>query len=267
MKHVEWLMDAGQYIATADGKPVLILEFCPVDDPVLVSAWAKHFRNHYCLDAEIDELREGTGCSRSDYLTTFKFPSPDLSPGPSIRAGDFSEILVADYLEYALGYWIPRWRYDRKTIHNESTKGTDVLGFKLCGAQESPDDAMVLAEVKAQLSESAVKPRLQDAVDDSVKDELRKAESLNALKQRLRDKHLLDEARRVARFQNPVDKPYQERPYAVAVFSATAYDETIIAATCTSAHPARATLTLIAIRGKDLMSLVHKLYRKAADEA
>ena len=43
------------------------------------------------------------------------------APGPSIRASDFAaEIIVADYIEYKLGYWCPRQpRYDNHCDANQ----------------------------------------------------------------------------------------------------------------------------------------------------
>ena len=67
--------------------------------------------------------------SRAEYLNSIKFPDRSTAPGPSIRAGDFGELLVADYLQYCLGYWVPGTGIWNKTIRNESTKGSDIIGF------------------------------------------------------------------------------------------------------------------------------------------
>jgi hypothetical protein len=55
--HTKWLVDTGERLKTADGKEVEVWEFRHEKDETVLSAWAKHFRNHYCLDAEIDFLR------------------------------------------------------------------------------------------------------------------------------------------------------------------------------------------------------------------
>jgi hypothetical protein len=61
----------------------------------------------------LELLVSGTGLTKAEYLIQRKFPDARNAPGPSIRAGDFAEILVADYVEYKLGYWCPRkLRYD-----------------------------------------------------------------------------------------------------------------------------------------------------------
>lgn len=264
--HVKWLVDTGETLMTSDGKTVAIFEFRPLDDPEILSEWAAHFRNHYCLDSEIDILKS-PGESRSEFLKNKKFPSATDPPGPGIRSGDFGEILVADYFEYMLGFWVPRTRYDRKTVRNESTKGTDVLGFKM-GELATPADEMTLVEVKSRLTRGTKKTSaLQDAVKDSIKDEIRKGESLNAIKQRFSDRQMDVEKHKIARFQNPLDNPYIEQPAAVALYTAKEYEEALMKDVDTNEHPLRDTLLLITIRGTDLMQLVHALYKRAADEA
>jgi len=266
--HVDWLLDTGARLTTLDGSTVPVFEFkYDAKDTAVFSAWATHFRNHYCLDAEIDILRKGTGLSRADYLINYKFPSASRGFGPGIRSGDFGEILIADYLEFILNFWVPRTRYDRKTIQDESTKGSDLIGFKFVGDGESPEDILAVIEVKAQFSGKTAKPRLQEAVTDSAKDERRMGESLNAIKQRLLDKSNLADVTKVARFQNPVDKPYKEISGAAALFTSTAYNATVISSTDTSSHPNKDNLMLLVIRGDELMKLTHLLYKTAANEA
>lgn len=244
------------------------MELQHAKDNTVLSSWAKHFRNQYCRDDQIDDLRKGTNLSRAEYLQAIKFPDKSCAPGPSIRAGDFGEILVADYLEFALAYWLPRTRYDNKTVRNESTKGTDIIGFKVVApGSDDPKDVLALFEVKARFTGATPDGRLQAAVDGSMKDEIRKAESLSAIKQRFLDRGQSAEVSTVERFQNPEDRPYSEEYGAVALLSSSVFDKKDVGATNTAAHPHASKLTLIVIHGPDLMPLVHELYRRAADEA
>ena len=177
--HIKYLVEQNP-LKTSDGIIIKVYELRHGVDDQILSAWAKHFRNHYCSDNEIDFLRDGTGLSRTEYLLSMKFPDQSADFGPATRAGDFGEILISDYLEYLLNYWVPRTRYDRKNIRNESTKGSDVLAFKFVNENESVNDILAIFEVKTQLSKNTNKNRLQDAINDSIKDNIRKAESLNA---------------------------------------------------------------------------------------
>jgi len=267
-EHTKWLVDTGERLKTADGKTVEVWEFQHKNDEKVLSAWAKHFRNHYCFDSEIDYWRRGYKCSRAKYLNSIKFPDPKTAPGPSIRAGDFGEVLVADFLDYLLGYWVPRTRYGDKTIRNESTKGSDIIGFHIVkDGKYSSKDKLAIFESKTQFSGKKAKSRLQDAVDGSAKDIDRKAESLNAIKQRLHGRNELDDAEKIERFQNEVDHPYKEVYGAVAIFEKTLFDCGLTSSTISSAHPYAGDLVLIVIKGNHMMPLVHDLYRRAANEA
>jgi hypothetical protein len=101
--HIEWLQNTGERLATVDRRVIELWELCHVDDPVILSAWAAHFRNHYCSDADLPDLVAGTGKAAAEYPVSIKFPDARAAPGPSVRAGDFAEILVADFIEFILG--------------------------------------------------------------------------------------------------------------------------------------------------------------------
>jgi hypothetical protein len=266
--HLSWLVNKGEVIQTIDGKTVEVLEFRCAHDDAVMSAWAKHFRNHYCPDCDLDILRHGTPFSRAEYLNAIKLPDRSEAPGPSIRAGDFGEVLVADYMQYCLGYWVPRTRYANKTVRNESTKGSDIIGFRFFrDGKESPKDILAIFEAKAQFCSKQNTPRLQDAIDDSAKDQVRKAESLNAIKQRFLDLRKMVDFKKVERFQDPEDNPYIEVSGAAALISSHLFDAVLLSTTNAQGHPNSRNLRLIIIRGDAFMDLVHELFRRAADEA
>ena len=87
-KIAEWLVEEKEEnLTTIDGKPIKVFSFnYDSNDSETMSAWAKHFRNHYCSDELIDTLISGTGLSRTDYLLDIKFPDQSIVPGPSVRA-------------------------------------------------------------------------------------------------------------------------------------------------------------------------------------
>jgi len=265
--HIKWLVNTGERLTSADGKEIEVWEFQHQNDNTVLSEWATHFRNHYCLDSQIDALISGTGKTRSQYLNTIKFPDHSMAPGPSIRSGDFAEILIADFLEFICNYWVPRLRYIDKTIRNESTKGSDIIGFKIDTSQAfSSSDEMVIFEVKASFTPTDDN-RLQDAVNFSNSDNVRKAESLNALKQDFLTRQDQQNVKNIERFQNPVDNPYQEKSGAAAVLEKSIFSEAVLSSTNTFTHYNRDCLSLIVVKGENMMPLVHELYRRAADEA
>ncbi|MGS1021371.1 Hachiman antiphage defense system protein HamA [Burkholderia glumae] len=264
--HVNWFQ-VRPHLTTGEGKVVTVVEFLHQPDEAVLTAWAKHFREHYCLDADIDVMTSGTGLSRAEFLTQQVFPHADRSPGPSIRAGDFAEILVSDFLEYHLHHWVPRWRFSEKATPNQSVQGTDIIGLKLSQTGNPLEDTLTTFEVKAQLSDGPAKPRLQVAVDDAAKDRVRQAYTLLAMKRRA---HLVRDAQKVAlveRFQSKPDRPFTEQTGAAAVVNNGAFDADQVALTSTASLPAETLVMLLVIRGEDLMTLVHSLYERAANEA
>jgi hypothetical protein len=264
----KFLVNTSQILYTLDRKPVEVWEVQHRDDESILSAWATHIRNQYCLDTMIDSLRIGYGYTRSEYLLNLKFPDVREAPGPSIRAGDFGEILVADYLEFILEYWVPRTRYVNKTIRNESTKGCDIIGFRCTNPEDrSPEDVLAIFEAKTRFSSPDETSLLRVAVEGSKKDQARKAESLNAIKQRLLIEQKSEDAEKVTRFQNIEDRPCKEIYGAAALFSSSCYEENIACSIKVDDHPKSDHLVLLIIRGHDMMQLVHHLYARAANEA
>lgn len=266
--HIPWLKRTVDSIQSSDGKDIEVFEFDHQADEEVLKAWARHFRNHYCCDSQIDTLARGTGDSKANYLRKIKFPDGKVKPGPSIRAGDFAEILAADYLEFVLKYWVPRTRYRDKVVRNESTKGADTVGFLFSrDGQESLSDRLAMFESKAQFSGNRSLPKLQQAVDHSSKDVARKGESLNAIKQRLLDLQDLTGVGKVERFQDDVARPYTQVFGAVAHLDSNVFDVDSIKETDCSSHDYPDDLVLIVIKGNSMMQLARDLYQRAADEA
>lgn len=271
-EHLQWLqlIDTQK---TDDGKDIEIYDFnYDLDNNEIFSKWAKHFRNHYCLDDLIDSFIDGTEyTTRSEYLNNLKFPENSRA-GAKTRSGDFGEILISDFIEYNLHYWVPRTRFSERQNRNNPTQGVDVIGFKSDDyTQNNKNDELLIFEVKCKLtgiSTDYTKDRMMTAINDSAKDfHVRKAESLNGLKQLYIKERNIDNSKKIRRFQDQKDRPYVEKSGAASIILDEAYDENKIIGINTSSHPNQNNLMLIMIKGKDLMPLVHKLYEKAANEA
>ena len=266
LTHMGWLVDTGKKLMSVCGKEIPIYRFNhDILDNQIMSDWAQHFRRHYCSDNDLKYLIT-PGKTKSEYLLTEKLPDGSKPPGPSVRAGDFGEILISDYLEFYRNYRVPRTRYDRKIISNESAKGSDVLGFKWAPGVISPSDELLVFEVKVKATKSTDNI-LQVAVDHSVKDETRLAESLNAMKQRLFDRQDYDGVELVKRFQNEPDQPYRRLYGAAAVLTDASYSASTVSTSTTANHPNAKDLELIVIYAEELMPLIHALYERAANEA
>jgi hypothetical protein len=267
-EHMGWLVDSGERQKSACGSVIEIWNLNPQDSEAVLTVWAAHFRRHYISDDDLPIMVNGTGMTNTEYLRQILLPDRTKVPGPSLRSGDFGEILVADYIEYVLGYWCPReLRYQERWNRNDSTKGCDVIGFKFAAdGQVSPEDELFIFEAKAAMTVSA-NNRLQDAITDSDKDRLREAMSLNAIKQKFVTRGAMNDADRVKRFQNMADYPFRRISGAAAILDQVVFDATDLTVADASAHYNSANIRLIVIKGPKLMALIHAIFERAADEA
>ncbi|MCK5617158.1 virulence associated protein [Candidatus Pacearchaeota archaeon] len=262
LKHLRYYSESTDQAVTQDGVPVKVIELNHDTCEKTMSEWANHLRSHYCVDALIDKLRDGTGLSRAEYLRDMKLPSKG-----HIKSGDFAEILVSDYFQFLLGFEVPRTRYQTRINKDVSSLGVDIIGFKKIKKEEfSTSDELITCEVKAALSNPNLYT-LQNALNDSIKDyNLRKAESLNAMKQRLIELSDSSGVLLITRFQNKADNPYKEISGSAAVHSTHTWEDDVLSNVQAKVHPNKS-LLLIVIRGIQLMDLVNQLYVRACDEA
>ena len=247
---------------TANGKEILTLCLQVNNEEAVLNEWATHFREQYRYLEDLDIERDGTGKSREEFLRDFVFPG-EAKPGPSTRVGDFCEIMVADYIEFVCNYFVPRIRYRGKFNRNTSTQGCDVMGFKT-GDKPSPRDEAIIFEVKGASDSKGRKlgyERLQDAINDSNKDVVRYAESLNATKMKLRDLKKTNQALIVARFQNITDRPYVIKYGASAVLTEQKFNADEMINVTTVEHEEE--VELIVIHTDNLKGLIDELYRRA----
>lgn len=268
MRHIsEWLKNVGEFRITS-GHLVNVLVIEHQNSEAIMSAWARHIRNHYCNDADLRSLISGTGKTKAQYLNDFLFPHRTAAPGPSIRAGDFAEILIADYLEFSLGYWVPRMKMNYKQTRDESAKGCDIIGFRFANQKQfSRGDTLIAFEAKAQFTHSKARNRLQDAIQDSEKDAVRLSMSLHALKHRFIQVQREDDAARVERFQNEEDNPFEKLNGAAAIISTDNYVLSELNKCDGGSHPNSQNLKLLVVHGLELMKLTHALFDRAAHEA
>lgn len=259
-EHIKCYQPNSLSLKTKDLKDIgiAIIDHNPDEDTL--SAWAKHIRNHYCLDEEIDELRRPMGLSRKEYLEQLEIPD-----NPPVVSGDFAEILIADYIQYFLNYLIPRTRYEIKENRNVSTPGTDILGFKILNEKVfSKDDELLTCEVKAALVGKNT-DLLKNALDHCVKDMKRKGESLNAMRQRLKMRGKFELVKIIERFQDKTQRPYKEISCAAIVCSEGIWEDEIITNVEVDQYNIQNHL-IVVIRGIELMDLARKLYERACND-
>jgi hypothetical protein len=255
-------------LASVDKIPIEIIDFIPTDEDEALKNLGGHLCLHYAEQIQLDQCEEVKGISKSKFLLTELFPDRKKKPGPSVRAGDFCEILVSDYFEYHEGYVVPRIRYLSKLNRNASPHGTDVIGFKAKNpTKPSTEDELISVENKAKLT-GPTNGYLQKAVDHSHKDAERLGMTLNAISQRSRwIRNLQHLTLLVQRFQNKSDRPYRLIQAASFFTNANLIDEADLSVTDFSNAPDRNPRRLLVFGGVEMMKFIHSIYRKAADEA
>lgn len=103
MKYINWYEEESE-LETTDGKKIQVLHLNYIDEEDALNEWAEHFRKNYRSIEDIDYMKDEKEL-RSEYLINHVFPEEAGNRfGPATRVGDFSELLVADYIEYVLDY-------------------------------------------------------------------------------------------------------------------------------------------------------------------
>lgn len=280
--YIQWFVKSSEEYKTKDGKNVEVWEFKHNDDETILKEWAWNFRQNYISDEEISLLIEDSYYEgrKQDFLREIVFPDEktfykNRAPEDNIvRIGDFAELLVADFFQFCneKKYWIPRTRYDLKDNRNFSTKGTDILGFKLeDDTLKNTNDTLLTVEVKANFGKTRKKKKLQEAICDAQKDGInnkdptRGAESLFVLQKRFFKEKKYKEAMTVKRFLNHTDNPFKLQHCASAIFTDSNFNKDVIEEI--DASEDNLNLKLIVFHGNELMTLCQNLYERAINEA
>lgn len=267
LTHLLCLGPSSTKIAKSGSVEIDIYPLSIPDDVTEKKKWARHIRQHYCIDRDLDEESQAMGLGKAEFMRKVKLPDEVKAPGPSVRSGDFAEFLISDLLEGQYHYWVPRLKYANKVSRNESIKGTDIMGMKSDPAQSSPTDELIHVEVKAGLTKSKPAKLLQTAVDDAKKDYLRLAESMNFAKRQYRFYGDVDSMNVIERFQDKANRPYKLISGAAAVMDSAAYSEAENLSVDDRALNQGQGRRCIVVHGSNINQLVTELYRRAADEA
>ncbi len=253
-----------EYVTTNQGERVQIFHLMPKDEEEALIEWARNLRRNYVDDQVMEEMASSLGVGHEEYLKTYKFPDPLDKWGKNVMIGDFSEILVADYLQYVLDFVVPRTRYNSKINRNRSTQGSDLIAYNVANSDEwNPKDELFVFEVKAQSTEAKAQARLQEAVEHSSKDITRLAESLVASAEILTRIRKPDQAKVVQRFLNGTDRPYITRYAAAAVHSTSSFSRDLIKQLDTSQHPSKE-VQLMVVHCERLMEFINNMYERAS---
>lgn len=231
--------------------------------------WALGLRNNYIEECLLEKAISGTGLTKKEYLEKMIFPNPRVAQGAATMSGEFGELLVYDYINYVLEYYVPRIRYFHKVNPNTPIHGSDVIGYKMGSYNRvSKNDKLLVAEVKTRSTISGNKTKactniVTDAITDSNKDRVRVGESLNAEKLKLLDKGRIKEAKIIERFQNKTDNPYILDFFAVAVMDNELYSDQVVLDVVNSHSESIKSTNVLIIHSKELLLFLRDLYRRA----
>lgn len=237
----------------------------------ILNNWASSLRNNYIEDTLLPALISGTGLTQQEYLKKNIFPDSENRQGAGTMSGEFGEILMYDYINFNLKYYITRTRYLEKVNPNIPISGSDVIGYKMINSDRAcSSDQLLVAEVKTRSSingkkENICQKTLEAAIKDSNKDMIRLAESLNAEKRRLLLRLKKSEAKIVERFQNKTDYPFILSFYAVAVLDTELCIDDAILEVVEAQYEKIGITNLLIIHSKELKSFLQNLYRRACE--
>jgi len=257
-------------LKTSSGKNIEVykLDTETLNDECL-NEWALGLRNNYVEEQLIDSLISGTGLTKKQYLETHIFPNPNNSTGAATMSGEFGEILVYDFINYVLEYYVTRTRYLEKINPNMPQSGTDVIGYMIDDIDyPSIKDKLLVAEVKTRSSIKGKRMSIEDnflksAILDSNKDKIRLGESLNAEKRRLLIYNRNQEAKIVERFQNKTDNPFNLHFFAVAVIDSFFYSDEFILSVLNNLENEISNKNILIIHSVELKNFLRDLYKRA----
>lgn len=257
-------------IISSRGEEIQVYKFNTelLDDNSL-NNWALGLRYNY-IEKDLSELAiSGTGLTKKEYLEKMIFPNPEVSQGAATMSGEFGELLVYDYINYVLEYYVPRVRYFNKVNPDMPVPGSDVIGYKMENYNKgSKNDKLLVAEVKTRSTISgnkttAITETITKAIQGASKDRVRVGESLNAEKSKLLTRGRFREAKIVERFQNKTDNPYNLDFFAVAVMDNELYSEQLILDVINNQNENIKFTNILIIHSKELKSFLRDLYKRA----
>lgn len=141
-----------------------------------------------------------------------------LPKAPHMLSGDFGEMLcrwtLADHGDRPR-FPLFRWRF--RSAQDDTVRGVDLVGFVLKNEGPSPDDVLLLCEVKTR-SKKIKKDIARVAYDGVRKDHAtRLANQLLFQQHHLLMQGQAEDARKLARFRHPLRSPFHVRLVAAVV--------------------------------------------------
>lgn len=261
-KYIDWIVTE-EGVTLENNTPIYCYRIDYQANDEILDDWALHIRRQYESDEElsIDSTANHMNCE--DYLRKYIIPQRDDILGPTVRAGDITEILIADLLEFILGYTVPRCKQRNRSGKCNSEHGTDVIAYRFSRKDKKPNDRdeLIAAEVKAQLT-STDYTVIEKAISDSKKDEHRLARTIDYYRKKLRMLGNISDAKDIARFLFKPENDYQIKYIAAGISSSKQIKQTIKLSISGDEIILSSNQKVFYVHGKDLMRLTHQIYER-----
>jgi hypothetical protein len=214
--------------------------------------WAKHILAHYISTADIAEGAKINGKTEQEYIQEFVLPTAGKD-----KSGEFGEIIFADFIEYVLGFTVPRFKQYGK-YPNNPTQGVDIIAYK-ADATNSTNDTVLYGEIKSYLSERNF-PILQKAIDEITgRDDKKFTLAIEHYRRNLKNRGDIAESQEIARYQD-AEKPCKRIKSAGLITLANACDTNDFVGVKISAGN---TIETHVIYATDIWTLAQDLWRRA----
>jgi hypothetical protein len=215
--------------------------------------WAKHILAHYISTADIAKGARITGKTEQEYIQKFVLPTAGKD-----KSGEFGEIIFADFIEYILGFTVPRFKQYGK-YPNNPTQGVDIIAYK-ADATNSTNDTVLYGEIKSYLSERSF-PILQKAIDEITgRDDEKFSLALEIMRLALERRGDEAESKEVERYSNPAENPCKRIKSAGLITLANACETNDFVGVKISAGN---TIETHVIYATDIWTLAQDLWRRA----
>ncbi len=261
-KYINWIIEEKGVVI----KDNFLIECYKIDysyDDSVLDDWALHIRRHYVQDKTLVNDARVNGMSVQDYLRQYVIPQKEEKLGATVRSGDIAEIIVADLLEFIMGYSVPRYKQMNRSGKNNSEHGTDVIAYKFQKNDKTPsrNDELIAAEVKAELTDKTYKP-IENAIEHSKKDSVRLARTINYCRIRLQELGFELESEEITRFLFKPERDFQIKYIAAGMSSCENIEHEIQLSMPAEDLCIGIDRQVYFIHGKELMKLTHDIYER-----
>jgi len=168
--------------------------------------WARHIRAHFIKDEDVAGGAASNNITTQEYMENLVLPS--VTEHAKDVSGNFGEIVFCDFIEFILGYAVPRYKlYENPP--GQPTQGIDIVAYKK-HPTDKKKDCVLYAEVKAILSKSGY-VTLQKAINDiDGRKKKHFALALDTARRRLKSMGEEAESDEIARFQDSENIPIRK---------------------------------------------------------